>query len=460
MAGREAGSPPGHGQTFGALLMLFGVLSLVLLTTTLPAFLKHFADDKVLDVQGLRSIRLVRFELVAIGGSLILLGAVCRRLGLLRFLDGRDRAAKWLLLLLTGGFFLGVVEVFFQARPIPSRAEQLSRSVAYDVSSFSTNRLATFDQDVLGSEAGTVRAYIRNGYRGLGFSVDKPPDELRIVILGGSFVFDTSAPAEGDWPHQVETLLREKGFTGVRVINGGVPGHSSFDAVGRLASEVHFYRPDIVLLCNAWNDIKYFNQISAQLTPLRYIRPMSRPTHRHYPPSPMRKLLDRAHLFRIMTALPGMFARYADEGKLPEGEYSDSVSQAGIDQYSLNLRNFVDICRNMEAEPLLVTQPHLPTAGNRDQVVERIRYDWVLLSHEALCRAFTVCEEANRTVAVEKGCRLIELSDPLSGRMDLFSDHVHVNRKGSRAVAELVAESLAQALRARAPTAPPPPARP
>ncbi|MCA9755547.1 MAG: SGNH/GDSL hydrolase family protein [Candidatus Eisenbacteria bacterium] len=450
----ESTSPPGHGRTLSALLILFGFFCLAALIFTSPLLLEHFADDKVLDAHGLEVIRRARIEIVALGVGLILFGSACRRWGLLRFLDGRDWAAKWFLLLLTGGFLLGVSEVFFQARPIASREEQLSHSLAYDVSAFSINRLADFDQDVSDSAPGVVRAYVRNGYRGRGFPAAKPPGEIRIVILGGSFVFDTSAREEDDWPHRVETLLREEGFNGVRIINGGVPGHSSFDSIGRLVSEVHFYNPDIVLLCNAWNDIKYMNQISPEQTPLRYIRPMSRPTHEHYPPSPVLRLLDRVHLFRILAALPGMFAHYGDEGRLPEGEYSDSVSQAGIDQYTLNLRTFVDICRNFGAEPVLVTQPHLPTPENRAEVVDRIRYDWVLLSHEALCRAFQACEDADRAVAEEKGCRLIELSNPLSGRLDLFTDHVHVNGKGSREVASLVARALADDLAGRRESAP------
>ena len=103
----------------------------------------------------------------------------------------------------------------------------------------------------------------------------------------------------------------------------------------------------------------------------------------------------------------------------------------------------------MGAEPVLITQPHLPTPENRDRVVDRIRYDWVLLSHAALCEAFQACEAANRTVAAEKECRIIELSGPLSGNEDLFADHVHLNGRGSRAVAELVAESLAELLSGR-----------
>lgn len=434
------------GQAIGGLAVLLGVLCLGLLPISTASVLQHFADDKVVDVHGLRALRLARIQIIGLGSCLVLLGLACRRWRLLRFLDAHDQAARWILLLLIGGALLGIVEVFFQIRPIPSTEDRLRRSVAYDVSAFSINRLAAFDQDVEGAAPGSTRFRIRNGYRGPDFPPQKPSGEIRIVILGGSFVFDILAEGDEDWPDQVDVLLEEGGLPQVRVINAGVPGHSTFDAIGRLTSEIHYYDPDIVALCCAWNDIKYFNQIDARRTPLRHFRPMPRPTHEHYPPSKLRQLLDDVHLFRIAAAVPGMFARFGEEGRLPEGEYSDSVSPIGLAQYALNVRNFVDICRNIGAEPILITEPHLPLHGNRDEVVGKIRYDWALLSHDALCQAFAGCGDICRAIGREKDCRVVEISASLSGRPELFADHVHLTRQGSRAVAEHVAASFAEAL--------------
>ena len=45
----------------------------------------------------------------------------------------------------------------------------------------------------------------------------------------------------------------------MEVINAGVPGHSSSDALGRFITELHTFQPNYAVLSNAWNDIKYFD---------------------------------------------------------------------------------------------------------------------------------------------------------------------------------------------------------
>src|SRR5262249_5028667 len=69
------------------------------------------------------------------------------------------------------------------------------------------------------------------GYRGRNFLPRKPQGTTRILVVGGSTVFDgySKDPASGestDWPHVTEQLLRNDGFNGdtgkknVEVING------------------------------------------------------------------------------------------------------------------------------------------------------------------------------------------------------------------------------------------------
>jgi hypothetical protein len=81
-------------------------------------------------------------------------------------------------------------------------------------------------------------------------------------------VFDGNAkdPSENetrDWPHLIERFLRDEGYK-VEVINAGIPGHASFDALGRLYSQLWIYQPDYVLLYNIWNDIKYFRSLGPE----------------------------------------------------------------------------------------------------------------------------------------------------------------------------------------------------
>src|SRR5262245_64979309 len=111
-----------------------------------------------------------------------------------------------------------------------------------------------------------------HGYRGRRFSAAKPTGTVRVMVYGGSSVFDADSPEPDDWPHRAERLLRESGYHGVEVINAGIPGHASFDAVGRLFAEGHTFAPDYVVLYSGWNDIKQFGTSESLL---RSLAPMS-----------------------------------------------------------------------------------------------------------------------------------------------------------------------------------------
>src|SRR5262249_19869413 len=107
------------------------------------------------------------------------------------------------------------------------------------------------------------------GYRGSDFAIRKPKGITRILILGGSSVFDQnvkdSNPDEGnDWPHLAERLLKKKGFENIEIINAGIPAHASFDSLGRLYSQLWVYEPDYILLYDAWNDIKLFGRLTPE----------------------------------------------------------------------------------------------------------------------------------------------------------------------------------------------------
>jgi len=112
------------------------------------------------------------------------------------------------------------------------------------------------------------------GYRGRSFIVPKPKDLVRVVILGGSSVFDVFAQEGRDWPHLAETYMRAKGHRNVEVINAGIPGHASFDSLGLLFSEIWMFEPDYVVVYHAWNDIKYFRRLNLESSLLRIQRPV------------------------------------------------------------------------------------------------------------------------------------------------------------------------------------------
>lgn len=278
----------------------------------------------------------------------------------------------------------------------------------------------------------------RLGYRGPKIDPEGASVDTRVLVYGGSQVFDSRSPPPG-WPRRVETLLRENGHEGLEVINAGIPGHSTIDAVGKLFTRGHFLNPDVVVLCNGWNDIKRFGRTDF---PLHALKPYDRAEdpRRYY-----RNSLDRflGQHSQFYTHLRGRFYSFlSDLG--PEGRRVEVASDAAftdtaVRQFKLNVRTFVSLARSIGARPILMVQPRLVSANNTAAERERIAYSAVGYDHDDLVRAFGMVDRVLRTVAQHRDVTLLDFSDELTGRGRYFFDHVHFNDRGSRKMARLVA---------------------
>lgn len=363
---------------------------------------------------------------------------------------GKRRWAELGLMAASFALCVGVSEISLRAAlpispldeggPPPTRAQALR----YEGSVFSRNVLAASALDV---ENRDRRYHVNSlGYRGTEFPVAKPAGTLRVAVYGGSAVFDIYARDEDAWPAQLERELESRGVAGVEVINAGIPAHSSLDSVGRLFAEGHHFSPDVVVLYNAWNDIKYF--VSDEPVLRRY-RPYAR---RNDPVRTPRGRMDawlarHSQIYRHLRLRILLWDQdFNLEGRKVKRETPASLSDIQLAQYRLAVRQFVDLARNIGSEPVLVTQMRLPVAASPAEDRERIHYDAVGLDHDTLVTAFEVTERILADVSREKGALLVDPSGELSGESALFADHVHLSGEGSAALAAFLADRLAPAL--------------
>ena len=141
-----------------------------------------------------------------------------------------------------------------------------------------------------------------------------------------------------------------------------------------------------------------------------------------------------------------------DGDEMPaESAYLDTYAEWGPRQSELNLRLIADAARDIGATPVFLTQARLPTRENRATAQERIRYDHVQLSHDALVRAFEDYDAAILRATKAEDVPLLDISDRFSGQQALFADHVHTTPAGSQAIAEAVAEFLTEVIDQRRP---------
>jgi lysophospholipase L1-like esterase len=94
------------------------------------------------------------------------------------------------------------------------------------------------------------------GYRGPEFDFEKKKDTLRVFVFGGSFVWGTGATDDDHTlPGYLQQMVRKRtGKTTVEIINAGEPGYCQTQELILLFDEVLFFRPDVVIFIDGFNE--------------------------------------------------------------------------------------------------------------------------------------------------------------------------------------------------------------
>lgn len=341
-----------------------------------------------------------------------------------------------------------IAEIFIRAtRSYRSLEAKRLASLQFEPSLFSRTVLKA-NQDCRDDE--DLYHISERGYRGVPFSVKKREGAIRIVFLGGSMVFNVHTTEGKDWPALVGQRLREGGLTQVEVINAGVPGHASFDSLGRLYAEIWMYEPDYVCICNAWNDIKYFRKLSDETPLLRAIRPYEpKRDPRIYYRNPVDEVLCKTSqlYMRARQKYYDVTLHAGEEGAIEEGALKTEFNPLGLKQYRMNMRVFADAVRDAGGEPIFITQPTLAARSLSKKDRKKVQYEMPMLTNDALVDAFEACRGVVLEVAKEKSAPAIDLYPELSGRRELYRDQVHTTPEGNEEIARRVSTSLVEIIR-------------
>ncbi len=97
--------------------------------------------------------------------------------------------------------------------------------------------------------------YLSTDAQGFRQATPPPPDaRLRVLVTGDSTAFGVGVDDQEAWPSHLQALLAEHAATGVEVINAGVPGHSTLQAI-RMAEKYGLDpKPDVLIVCAGFND--------------------------------------------------------------------------------------------------------------------------------------------------------------------------------------------------------------
>ncbi|MCO5167992.1 MAG: SGNH/GDSL hydrolase family protein [Planctomycetes bacterium] len=155
------------------------------------------------------------------------------------------------LLLLEAGIRLALPDLGADLEPAPappaSSPFRLDPEVAYEPLPGARLPVETGGDEVLNDE----------GFRGQDMRRPKPAGVVRIGAVGDSVVQALSVGLDSTWEEALRRALEGRTQRPVEVINAGVGGYVSWQAVRRLERRVLQYEPDVVLALVGWNDLVY-----------------------------------------------------------------------------------------------------------------------------------------------------------------------------------------------------------
>ena len=332
---------------------------------------------------------------------------------------------------------------------VPTVEMTRSRSLSYTPG---LHMVRLIPQDVVTDGSDTIHIH-RRGYRGPDVESKRTPGKHRIVFLGGSQVFDYSG---GGWPGLVGEELRSRGID-VEVINAGVPSHNTSDALHKLATDLWMLAPDIVFVCNTWNDVKHFSRMATG-EPYRRLPPLEPTPHnidwRLYPRG-IDKMLSVSSLYRtarirllsLVVTEEGTWRSFRLPDVAEKPAHWAAPDAPGPRQFALNLRLILAISREIGADLMLCRQARLSAgAGSTGMTLEEYVMRNTRLTLPEIEAAFATSDQIIFSLGEERDVDVVDMHAFLNGAGEYFHDGIHFSPSGSQAVSPAIADAIQRRL--------------
>jgi len=226
-----------------------------------------------------------------------------------------------------------------------------------------------------------------HGFRGPEIELRKQADTVRIACLGDSTTFnDTATTDSHTYPAHLERLLRERYVKGggrpsqIEVINAGVPGYTSLEALIYFETKLLDYQLDVAIFDLGLNDavfMTYFREFVSDYTHARKVFEIPRP--RLWERSallslllPHRRSIANPHRHSRPATIEDLTLTVPARLHVDEAEQRACFRPERIAIFTRNIRNFVYVARGQGVAPVLTTIAYQPQAGFFAQVIAQI----------------------------------------------------------------------------------------
>lgn len=188
------------------------------------------------------------------------------------------------------------------------------------------------------------------GTRGSEFKVQKDPNTIRIVTLGGSSTYCVGVSDGDTWPYKLQKELGDK----YEVINFGVMGYTTAENVIQTALLISDLQPDIAIYYEGWNDARNTHVIQS--------KPDYSEFHgksQYYSHALFEYIGENRSVLGLVVKKNLKRFRNPYNYTPPQGtdnKFTALADRRGLEIYRRNLNLLVAICRELKIRPIFVPQ--------------------------------------------------------------------------------------------------------
>ena len=297
----------------------------------------------------------------------------------------------------------------------------------------------------------SIKYYINSfGQRGENYSLEKSDDEIRVIFLGGSHIFDLNYYyySGGDFTRQIMNKFDQS----VRIINAGVPGYSMGNIAKRIKEDIIHYNPDIVIINSIWNDIKEITRYDTlhlhQSTNKEKSGKMPNKNPLVYKVNMYDQILGESVLYRkirdyywykkLNIVSDKMVIESIITGnKINKARFDKYlINQGLIKLYKNNIIESVEFLKRNNIIPIIAIEERLIDDDNTVEEKRKIKYQMVSINtHDELVYLFEKCDSLLFEIAHTNNLNYIDVNKKMPHTLSYFSDHVHTTPKGSNYMA-------------------------
>ena len=212
--------------------------------------------------------------------------------------------------------------------------------------------------------------------------------------------------------------------------------YTTFESYGRLWSRLRFFKPDIIVVNHAWNEMYYFNEIADN--PLLWRMGIDEePLNEGWSAIKIKLLSLSQVLARIKLIIDQNKKQYGEIGK--NKGLSSHYNPKGLQILSENINLLKSFAITFNCKIFFCKQPSLISENTSESDKDRCSYELHGFNHDEHIKAFNAIYSLLDNNVAQK--YIIDLTS-LSGVTENFFDSVHPTKKGTDEIAKIVADSL------------------